>query len=206
VERKPYTVLGLDDVEAVPWPGGITWHPVRMDLGLRAFGINGYSADREGVVVVEPHDEASEGRGHEELYIVLAGRARFTLDGEEIDVTAGQMVHLGELAVHRQAIALEPGTQVLALGGPPTFEPAGSEWLMRARPLIECGDLAGARRLLEDGAAQLPRSAAVPYGFALLLAAEGRRDEAAAALRDAVAREPRLEAEARGEPSLAELL
>jgi tetratricopeptide (TPR) repeat protein len=77
---------------------------------------------------------------------------------------------------------------------------------MRARPLIERGDLDSARRLLEGGLRELPASAAIPYGFALLHVAEGHREEAAAALRDAIAREPQLAGEARAEATLADLL
>jgi hypothetical protein len=200
-----YAVRGLDDVEGVPWPGGLTWHPLRMELRARAFGIGGFSAERAGAIVVERHTEAGDGRGHEELYVVLAGRARFTLDGEDVEGGAGRMVFVRDPAVRREAVALEAGTQVLALGGPPTFAPAGSEWLMRARPLME-RDPERARRILEDGLRELPDSAAIRYGFALLHAAHRRREEAAAALREAIAREPALREAARGEPSLRGLI
>jgi mannose-6-phosphate isomerase-like protein (cupin superfamily) len=200
-----YQALRIADVEAVPWPGGLTWHPVRMELGLHAFGAGGYSADRPGVVVVEPHTESGDGRGHEELYVVLSGRATFTLDGEELDAPAGTLVFVRDPDVHRQAVAAEAGTTVLALGGPPTFEVSGWEWLMRAKPLM-AGNPARARAILEDGLRELPGSAAIPYGFALLEAAQDNPIDAAFSLREALAREPRLRAEAATEPSLAPLL
>ena len=55
------------------------WRPVRRRLGITAFGINAYTGE-PGENVVEKHDE--ERLGHEELYVVVSGRARFELDGE----------------------------------------------------------------------------------------------------------------------------
>jgi hypothetical protein len=202
---KPYRAVAIADIEGVAGPGGLTWHPVRMELGLHAFGAGGYSADRPGVVVVEPHTESGDGRGHEELYVVLSGRATFTLDGERLDAPAGTLVFVRDPDVHRHAVAAEAGTTVLALGGPPTFEVSGWEWLMRAKPLMTT-DPARARALLEDGLAELPGSAAIPYAFALLEAAQGDAIAAAFSLREALTREPRLRAEAETEPSLAPLL
>jgi mannose-6-phosphate isomerase-like protein (cupin superfamily) len=42
--------------------------------------------------VVEDHVETTDGRGHEEVYVVLAGHATFTLDGEHLDAPAGTFV------------------------------------------------------------------------------------------------------------------
>jgi hypothetical protein len=78
-----------------------------------------------------PHRDDG-GRRHEEIYIVLEGRAGFMLHGEELDAPAGTFVRV-DVAVRRRAVALQPGTSVLALGGPPSFEPSASEWIERAR-------------------------------------------------------------------------
>ena len=48
--------------------------------------------------------------------MVLAGRATFALDREEIDAPAGMFVFIGEPDVRRGAIAAEAGTSVLAIG------------------------------------------------------------------------------------------
>ena len=79
---------------------------------------------------------------------MLEGRARFTLDGEEVDAPAGTFVRV-DVAVHRQAVAVQPGTSVLALGGPPSFEPSASEWIERARPHIHSNP-ALARQIVEE--------------------------------------------------------
>ena len=192
-------VLRIEDVEAVPWMAGMTWHPVRMELGLHAFGAAGFSGG-PGDFVVEPHVEAAGGRGHEELYVVLSGRATFTLDGSPVDAPAGTLVFASP-ETHRQAVAEEPGTTVLALGGPPTFEAAGYEWLMRAKPHM-ASDPDRAREILRAGLAELPGSAAIPYGFALLEATQGDTDSARASLAEAISREPRLRDDAANEPLL----
>jgi hypothetical protein len=39
--------------------------------------------------------------------------------------------------VRREAVATEPDTAVLALGGPPTFTPAGHEYMARVRGAVD---------------------------------------------------------------------
>jgi hypothetical protein len=191
-------------METVDLPAGLRWHPIRPLLGVRATGVSAYSARAAGETVVEPHDETSDGRGHEELYVVLTGGARFKLDGEEIDARPSTLV-LVRPGTHREAVATEPDTLVLAVGGPPTFEPAGSEWLELARPYFE-SDPERAAALLDRGGEEIPTSAAVPFGRALLAAANGSVEEALGSLRVAIARDPRLHAEAERERLLAPLV
>ena len=111
-----YEVLSLDDLDRIPVDEGLEWRPIRRRLGIRSFGTNGYTSERVGGWVVEEH---VEGSGHEELYVVVSGRARFTLDGEELDAPAGTIVFLPENDVTRKAVAEEEGTTVLAFGGWP---------------------------------------------------------------------------------------
>lgn len=110
--------LRIEDIEGVPWMAGMTWHPVRMELGLHAFGA------------------------------------------------------------------------------------AGFEWLMRAKPHMAT-DPGRAREILSHGLAELPGSAAIPYGFALLEATQGDVESARASLAEAISREPRLRDDAAREPLLA---
>src|SRR3954447_8572176 len=171
-----YEVVSIPEMETVDLPAGLRWHPIRPVLGVRAIGVSAYSAREPGETVVEPHDEASDGRGHEELYVVMTGAARFTLDGEEDEAGPGTLV-LVRPGTHRAAVATEPGTLVLAVGGPPTFEPAGSEWLRLARPHVTSPPERAAA-LLDRGIEEIPDSAAIPFGRALLAAANGRIEEA----------------------------
>jgi hypothetical protein len=88
-----------------------------QDAGVTAFGINAYTAASAGDEVVEEHTEQQ--LGHEEIYAVISGHATFTVDGEEVDAPAGTLVYLDDVAQKRHAIANEPGTTVLAIGGVP---------------------------------------------------------------------------------------
>ena len=203
-----YAVARLEDLESIPGPGSLTWRPVRAHFDLRAFGCNAYTASAAGDDVVEPHDEAGD-PGHEELYFVHAGRARFSLDGEDIDAGPGTYVFVRDPAVHRHAVALEAGTTVLSFGAPPTFEPSGWEWSFRAEPLVE-SDPARARAILEEGAHTRPDSASIQYALARLEIRQGRRDAAVAAARRALELVPaeqrdELRSDMRAHPALADL-
>ena len=179
-----YAVARLDELQALPGPGSLTWRPVRGHFDVRAFGCNAYTASAAGDDVVEPHDEAGD-PGHEELYFVHTGCARFTLDGETFEAGPGTYVFVRDPRVHRSATALEAGTTVLAFGGPPTFEPSGWEWAFRAEPLMR-SEPDRARAILEEGERARPDSASVQYAFARLEAQSGDREAALAAARRAL--------------------
>jgi hypothetical protein len=196
-----WRVIALDEIEALPGPGTLAWQPVRATLGIRAFGTNAYTADEAGQDVVEPHTEGSD---HEELYFVARGRARFTLDGEQVDAPAGTYVFVDDPAVHRHAVALEPGTTVLSFGGPPTFTPSAWEWAFRANSM-RAEDPARTREILEDGLRTHPDSATLRFDLACLDALQGRVPEALDGLRDALARRPGLREAAREDPDFAAL-
>jgi len=93
------------------------------DLGVRAEGRDARVARAAGEVLVMPHDERAGGpygtEGHEELYVVLRGRATFTLDGRELDAPAGTLVFVRDPAVVRSAVAAEPDTALLGVGAAP---------------------------------------------------------------------------------------
>ncbi len=92
-ENPAATVVALDDIERVPWRGSeLEWRPVRAALGTTVAGMSAYTARRAGQQVVEDHVDAIDGRGHEEVYLVLEGRARFTVDGDEFDAPRGTFV------------------------------------------------------------------------------------------------------------------
>jgi len=123
----------LDDVPAITFDSDAEpdWKPLRHHLGIGAFGVNAFVAPEAGGQAVERHDEAPEedgAKGHEELYVVLRGHARFTVGDEEIDAPEGTLVFIADPALVREAIASEPGTTVLAIGAARgvAFEP--SEW------------------------------------------------------------------------------
>jgi quercetin dioxygenase-like cupin family protein len=112
-----YWVRRLDDVPLVPTddPNDFDWYPLQHHFGLRAFGVNAFAGD-VGIELVAEHDESASGQ--EELYVVVRGAARFTLNGEEHDARAVSVVAIPDPAVTRAAVATENGTIVLAIGAP----------------------------------------------------------------------------------------
>jgi uncharacterized cupin superfamily protein len=92
------------------------WRSVRAHLGVASFGVNVKDA-AAGQVLVVPHREDDFG-AQEELYFVFAGRARFTLDGVERELAAGDLLRVAS-GVDRSAVALETPTRVLMVGGVP---------------------------------------------------------------------------------------
>lgn len=181
--------------EDVPWKPGLTLRPVRSQLGLKAFGAAGFVGSEADDLVVEPHDE-TQGCGHQELYVVLRGAARFTLDGETVEAPAGTLVRV-DPHVHREAVAVEPDTAVLAFGGPPTFQPAGHEYMARVRGAVDRPD--EALRIAEAGLQELPDSPGAQYAMALALAAAEDTDEARRRLEGAIAQVPDLRREAQSD-------
>jgi hypothetical protein len=200
-----WIAVGIDDVEAVPWRGtDLVWRPVRAALGARVVGISAYTADSPGQEVVEDHVEDSDGRGHEEVYLVVRGRARFLLGGEELDAPAGTFVRV-EPHVRRSATAAEAPTAVLVIGGDPEYEPAASEWIERARPWFR-DDPGRARKLLDELEEAQPHSAASSFAEALFAAARGELEDARSHLDEAIRRAPAARDFAKAEPTLAPLL
>jgi hypothetical protein len=112
--------IRLDDIPAVRITDS-RWKPIRSTLGIQAFGVNAYEALEAGEVLFPEHDETEDLAGqqrHQELYVVLTGRAQFTVDGVEVEGPTGTIVFVEDPASRRAAFAAERGTTVLAVGAP----------------------------------------------------------------------------------------
>jgi quercetin dioxygenase-like cupin family protein len=119
-DRAPltgYWIKSLEEIPLVPEdePGDPLWYPLQHHFGFTAFGINVYTAPEADGALIGDHDEAESEQ--EELYLVTAGSARFTIDGREAVVPAGAVVAITDPAVRRTAVAAEPGTTVVVVGG-----------------------------------------------------------------------------------------
>ena len=178
-------IARIDELELYPIEGqeGLTWRPVRRHFDIQAFGVNAYTADQAGQRVVEEHRE--EG-GHEELYVVVSGRAIFMLDGEEYNAPAGTLVHCPP-GTPRGAVAAEPGTTVLGIGAKPgeVFKPSGWEWTFAGMSLLSQGQEEAARREFDAGIEAYPDAWQGYYNLACVEAKLGNRDLALAQLRRA---------------------
>lgn len=149
------------------------WHQVRYHFGISAFGVNAFTADT-GLLINE-HEEAD---GHEELYIVLSGDAKFVVGGEERDAPAGTFLYV-KPGVKRSATAAEPGTTVVIVGGHPgrAYEVSNWELFAPAFALYEKGDYAAAAELATPLAETDP-SALILYNLACIESLAGRHREA----------------------------
>ena len=181
----------LDEIEPIAVVNGtLLWRPLRRTLGIEAFGINAYTAPNAGDDVVEEHTEQS--LGHEEVYIVLAGRATFTLDEETLDAPAGTVVFVRDPKVRRHARAQEAGTAVLAVGGPrnAVYEPSPWEDFFAAERHRTAGDHDAYFAELEDAAARRPDHPATLYNLACAEALTGRAEDAIGHVRRALELKP----------------
>jgi mannose-6-phosphate isomerase-like protein (cupin superfamily) len=119
--------------------GSGRWRAIRPCLGVTAFGVAATEASA-GEALLYPHTEAHY--GHEEIYLVLDGRARFLFDGDgEVEVGRHELLFV-EPEAGRGAVALETPTVVFMVGGKPgAYEPPiwardwrpPEEWLARHR-------------------------------------------------------------------------
>jgi tetratricopeptide (TPR) repeat protein len=187
-------VTTLDELDSIPvGERGLRWRPVRRRLGIEGFGVNAWTAEEAGQEVVEHHDETGTGAGkHEELYIVVRGRARFQLDDEEFDAPVGTCVFVRDRTVRRGAYAEEPGTTVLATGGKPgePFEVSPWESYFAAIPLSAAGDYDGAAAIIREALGRSPDNPSVLYNLACAESLGGRTDEALAHLARSVELNP----------------
>ncbi len=189
MSERGYAVATIDELEALPVDDeGLTWRPVRRRFDIRGFGVNAYTAEHAGQRVVEEH---REGSGHEELYVVVSGRAAFTLDGEEHDAPVGTLVFVKPDTL-RSAFAVEDGTTVLGVGGKPgeAFERSRWEWLFAGFTYLKQGEAERGRAELEEVARIYPDAWQVHYNFACFEARAGDKEAALGHLERAAKLEP----------------
>lgn len=191
---QDYEVVHVDELEELPINDGeFIWRPVRRRFGISAFGTNAYTA-KAGQRVVEEHFERD---GHEEMYVVLRGRARFTLGDDEVDAPAGTIVY-ARPGTKRGAIAAEDDTAVLAVGAKPgvVFEPSPWEDLFAAFSYAGKGEIDKARGLITAAVARRPDEWQGHFNFACFEVLYGDRDAGIAELQRAFALDPEAVSEA----------
>ncbi len=112
-----YTVVDAADVE----PRNGVFRQMRRALGVRSFGINQFELppNADGL----EHDESDSGQ--EEVYVVLSGSGRMTVEGETVELVPGRWVLVSPEAT-RNMHAGPDGMSWLTVGAPPgAYEPRG---------------------------------------------------------------------------------
>ena len=201
-----WKIAHLSEIEPFSGPGTLQWTPIRRHFDIGAFGITAYVAAEAGQDVVERH--AEKFRRHEEVYVVLSGRARFILNGDEVDAASGTIIFVREPEVERFAVASEPGTTVLAIGGRPgaPYGPGAWEPVYAARALGSAGDYDAAIAELNRGLALHSEHPMLLYHLASWEALAGRRDDALAHLAQATAGNEHLAERAQAEDAFSSIL
>jgi tetratricopeptide (TPR) repeat protein len=183
-------LVHIDELDAIEMPEGFVWRPVRRRFGIGAFGTNAYTPGASGQIVEEHTEQVL---GHEELYLVLRGRVRFTVGDDEHELGPGQLVHLRDPSLRRAGVALTDDAAVLAVGGKPgaPHEVSAWEYTFAASPHVRAGRYDDARRMLHEGLEAKPGSPPILYDLACVEALAGEKDKALELLNESVAAEER---------------
>jgi tetratricopeptide (TPR) repeat protein len=183
VSGSGYEVTSLASIER----GGGGWIPLRRHFGIEAFGVNAWSAEDAGVAIIPEHDEVPS--GHEELYVVIAGHALFTVDGKELDGPTGTLVFVRDPALKRGATTAEGGATILTVGAQPGEAFSVRPWEMNAEifPLFAEGRFEEARDRLVFALEESPDAGGLLYNLACAEARLGESDAALGHLARAVA-------------------
>jgi quercetin dioxygenase-like cupin family protein len=180
----------IDELDGVEMQDGFVWRPVRRRFGIQAFGTNAYTPGATGQIVEEHTENVL---GHEEIYLVLRGRVRFTIGGDEHELGPGQLVYVRDPSLRRAGVALTDDAAVMAIGGKPgvPHEVSAWEYTFAASPSLRAGDYDEARRVLREGLEAKPGSPAILYDLGCVEALAGESDRALELLNEAVASDER---------------
>ena len=176
----------IDDLEGIELEDGFVWRPVRRHFGIQAFGTNAYTPGASGRIV-EEHTEQT--LGHEEIYLVLRGRVRFTVDGNDHELGPSQLVFVRDPSLPRGAVALTDDAAVLAIGGSPgrlMKSPRGSTCSSQCRTCARAGTTTQGG-ISQEGLEARPGSGALLYNLACTEALAGESDKALDLLNEAIA-------------------
>jgi len=182
-----YSVAHLDDIDPID-DGREPFRPVRHHLGITAFGVNAWTARDAGGRIINEHKE-DDPDAHEELYLVLSGRATFELDGNRVDAPTGTFVFVRP-NVKRTAFAEEPGTTLVAVGAAAgqAYEPVGWELWAPLNPLYKDGKYAEAADRAKEIVERHPEYPGLLYNLACCESLAGRKGDAVEHLRAAIER------------------
>jgi quercetin dioxygenase-like cupin family protein len=106
-----YSVVDVADLEG-EGPGGVV-RKVRRALGAQAFGFNYFTLPPE--VDGREHDHSANGQ--EEVYFVVRGSGRMTVDGDAVELRPGVFLRVDGSST-RQPTAGPDGLEFVTFGAP----------------------------------------------------------------------------------------
>lgn len=196
-----FAAVHLDQIEMLE-DAGCRYQPVRLELGITAFGATAWSAAAAGDLVVNEHDPGDP-TSDQELFLVLRGRAAFDVDGHRVDAPTGMFV-FAPPGVPRRATAEEAGTVILLIEGTPGkgYEPRGWELWAPIAPLYFAGRYPEAGERLRAAVAAHPEYGMLFYNLACCDSLTGRTTDALEDLRHAIELAPEFRESARSDADL----
>jgi mannose-6-phosphate isomerase-like protein (cupin superfamily) len=172
-----YAVCDLAKVAPEQHPGGPGFVPLRVLLGIEAFGVTAWTAGPGEQLVSEHREDGDDGQ--EELYLVLAGAADFTVDGEALRLGPGGCLAVAP-GTARGAVAGADGTTLVVVGGTrgQAYQADGWEHGVGAFGHYREGDYSAAADAYQTALDKHPDSGIMLYNLACCEALLERREAA----------------------------
>ena len=207
---ETFSVLSIDGRlderrEEQTEPQDRTYVQLRREHDIGAFGVNAVRADAGKELVAERTATGYGADGHEELFVVLAGHATFTVDGHEIDAPQGTSVFVREVDAKRAAVAKDDGTTLVVVGNRrgEAWRPTPGEAMQEFFPLYEARDYEGALRVAQQVLEEYPGNGLAHFNIACMQSLLGRKEKALKHLGAALEAAPQLIENARADEDLA---
>ncbi len=181
---------------------GRRYRPVRLDLGITAFGATVWTGRAAGDLVVAEHDPGDP-TADQELFLVLRGGAVFEIDGDRLDAPAGIFL-FARPGARRTARAKEAGTEILLIEGTPGKSYAARGWELWAplAPLYGAGRYDEVGHQLQAIVEAHPEYGMLFFNLACCESLTGRPAEALNHLRRAIELSEEFRENARDDPDL----
>jgi quercetin dioxygenase-like cupin family protein len=191
----------LDEIEEFD-DAGSHYRPVRLLLGLTAFGASVWTGHGAGDAVINEHDPGDP-TTDQEMFLVLRGHAAFEVDGERVDAPTGTFVSVPP-GTQRRAQAEAPETAILLIEGTPGKGYSARGWELWAplAPMYEAGRYAEVGEALRTIVATHPEYGMLFFNLACCESLTGQRTEALEHLRRAIELAEEFRENARTDPDL----
>jgi hypothetical protein len=165
---------------------GCRYRPVRLHLGLTAFGASVWTGKSAGDLVINEHDPGDP-TADQELFLVVRGHASFEVDGQRVEAPAGTFVTV-QPGIRRRAHAGAPETAILLIEGTPGkgYAPRGWELWAPLAPKYAEGRYAEVADALRADVAAHPEYGMLFFNLACCESLIGQRTDALDHLRRAI--------------------
>jgi hypothetical protein len=180
-----FAVAHLDDVGERE-DAGRHFRPIRLQLGITAFGATTWTAHAGGEQILNEHDPGDP-TADQELFVVLRGHATFQLDGTSVDAPNGTFVFVPP-GTTRSAVADEAETEILLIEGTPgkAYDARGWEIWAPLAPLYSSGRHGEVAERLGVEVEAHPQYGMLFFNLACCESLLGRTDDALQHLRRAI--------------------